>query len=184
MAGTEEFFQAAFDAAPEPIVVFDDDGAFVYANQAATELYSTSREEIRTRSVGHFSSDDDQPKVRAWMQELRERGGIQGHHRLRDGTGRTRAFTFKSRAGFVPGHNISVLHEFRAGRLPLSPREREIIQLMATGLTGTTMSKQLDISPDTVRTHVRNAMEKLGARTRPHAVALAAAYGEIDVSGD
>ena len=55
----------------------------------------------------------------------------------------------------------------------LSPREREILQLLADGLTGQKIAEQLFLSPETVRTHVRNATAKLGAKTRVQAVALA-----------
>jgi DNA-binding NarL/FixJ family response regulator len=61
----------------------------------------------------------------------------------------------------------------------LSPREREILGLLAEGLSGEDAAKQLFLSSETVRTHVRNAMSKLGAATRPHAVALALQRGEI-----
>jgi DNA-binding NarL/FixJ family response regulator len=56
----------------------------------------------------------------------------------------------------------------------LSPREREILELLADGLTGAQIAKQLYLSPETVRTHVRNAARKLEARTRTQAVALVA----------
>jgi DNA-binding NarL/FixJ family response regulator len=61
----------------------------------------------------------------------------------------------------------------------LSPREREILGLLSKGLSGEEASKQLFLSSETVRTHVRNAMNKLGATTRVHAVALALQRGEI-----
>ena len=62
----------------------------------------------------------------------------------------------------------------------LSPREREILGLLSKGLSGEEAAKQLFLSSETVRTHVRNAMNKLGATTRVHAVALALQRGEID----
>jgi len=62
----------------------------------------------------------------------------------------------------------------------LSPREREILDLLAEGLTGAQIAKRLFLSPETVRTHVRNAMEKLEAQTRVHAVALALRRREIE----
>ena len=55
----------------------------------------------------------------------------------------------------------------------LSPREREILDLLAEGLTGQAIASRLFLSPETVRTHVRNATTKLGAKTRVQAVALA-----------
>lgn len=61
----------------------------------------------------------------------------------------------------------------------LSPREREIFDLLAQGLTGAQAAKRLFISPETVRTHIRNAMTKLEARTRVHAIALALRQKEI-----
>ncbi len=62
----------------------------------------------------------------------------------------------------------------------LSPREREILDLLAEGLTGAQIAKRLFLSPETVRTHIRNAMEKLEAQTRVHAVALALRRREIE----
>jgi DNA-binding NarL/FixJ family response regulator len=61
----------------------------------------------------------------------------------------------------------------------LSPRGREILGLLSQGLSGEEVASQLFLSPETVRTHVRNAMGKPGAATRAHAVALALQRGEI-----
>jgi DNA-binding NarL/FixJ family response regulator len=61
----------------------------------------------------------------------------------------------------------------------LSRREREVLQLLASGMTGVQASKHLTVSPETVRTHIRNARRRLGARTRVHAVAMALAQREI-----
>jgi DNA-binding NarL/FixJ family response regulator len=61
----------------------------------------------------------------------------------------------------------------------LSSRESEILGLLAEGLTGEQIAKHLILSPETVRTHVRNAMEKLGARTRTEAVVKALDAGEV-----
>lgn len=54
----------------------------------------------------------------------------------------------------------------------LSPREQEILDLLADGMTGQGIALRLCLSPETVRTHVRNATTKLGAKTRVQAVAL------------
>jgi DNA-binding NarL/FixJ family response regulator len=64
-------------------------------------------------------------------------------------------------------------------RFLLSPREREILALLSKGLSGEAAAQELHLSPETVRTHVRNAMGKLDASTRVHAVALALQKGEI-----
>jgi DNA-binding NarL/FixJ family response regulator len=62
----------------------------------------------------------------------------------------------------------------------LTRREREVLQLLADGLNGEQAAQRLFISGETVRTHVRNAMEKLDAQTRAHAVAIALRRGEIE----
>jgi DNA-binding NarL/FixJ family response regulator len=57
--------------------------------------------------------------------------------------------------------------------IALSSRERQILGLLSQGLTGSEVAARLFLSPATVRTHIQNAMRKLGARTRVHAIALA-----------
>lgn len=62
---------------------------------------------------------------------------------------------------------------------PLSSRESEVLALLADGMSGAAIAERLVISPETVRTHVRNAMEKLGAATRSQAVGIALERGDI-----
>lgn len=62
---------------------------------------------------------------------------------------------------------------------PLSKREREIMDLLARGLTGEQVAEHLVLSAETVKTHVRNAMGKLEATTRVHAIALGVSSGQI-----
>ncbi len=61
----------------------------------------------------------------------------------------------------------------------LSPREREIMHLMAEGMTADAIADKLTLSVETVRTHVRNVIRKLQARNRVHAIAMALERGEI-----
>jgi DNA-binding NarL/FixJ family response regulator len=61
-----------------------------------------------------------------------------------------------------------------ADALPsLTQREREVLRLLADGHSNEEIGKRLFISPETVRTHVRKAMDKLDADTRTQAVATA-----------
>jgi DNA-binding CsgD family transcriptional regulator len=64
---------------------------------------------------------------------------------------------------------------------PLSYRERQVLGLLAGGLDGPAIAERLGLSPETVRSYANSAREKLGARTRTHAVALALASGEISL---
>jgi DNA-binding NarL/FixJ family response regulator len=61
-----------------------------------------------------------------------------------------------------------------AERLPaLTKREREVLRLLADGMRNEQVAVELSISPLTVRSHVKNAMNKLEADTRTEAVAKA-----------
>jgi GAF domain-containing protein len=55
--------------------------------------------------------------------------------------------------------------------------------MLAEGLSGAAIAERLVLSPETVRTHVRNAMDKLGASTRSQAVAIALEHGQIGEAG-
>jgi DNA-binding NarL/FixJ family response regulator len=56
---------------------------------------------------------------------------------------------------------------------PLTKREREVLSLMAKGMTNPQIAEQLVISPSTVQFHVHNILGKLGVQTRTKAVAIA-----------
>ena len=64
----------------------------------------------------------------------------------------------------------------------LTPREREVCTLLATGLSGEEIAERLFLSAETVRTHIRNAMQRLDVKTRAQLIAQAIKTGEI--SGD
>jgi HD-GYP domain-containing protein (c-di-GMP phosphodiesterase class II)/DNA-binding CsgD family transcriptional regulator len=66
----------------------------------------------------------------------------------------------------------------------LSPRERDVLSLLASGATSEDAATALGLSRETVRTHVRNAISRLGAHTRTHAVALALDSGQITLEAD
>ncbi|HEY3185304.1 MAG TPA: response regulator transcription factor [Gaiellaceae bacterium] len=55
----------------------------------------------------------------------------------------------------------------------LTQRERDVLRLLADGLSNEEIGKRLFISAETVRTHIRKAMDKLDADTRTQAVAKA-----------
>ena len=61
----------------------------------------------------------------------------------------------------------------------LSERELEVVRMVAFGSTGPEIADELRISHHTVRTHVRNAMAKVDARSRAHLVAKAFGDGLV-----
>jgi two-component system, NarL family, response regulator DesR len=62
-------------------------------------------------------------------------------------------------------------------RNPLTPRERQILELTAEGVSGPVIAKKLAVSPGTVRNHLSSAMTKTGSRTRIEAIRVATESG-------
>jgi DNA-binding CsgD family transcriptional regulator len=60
---------------------------------------------------------------------------------------------------------------------PLTPREREVLQLVAEGLPNKLIADRLGISEHTAKFHVNAILDKLGADTRTDAVVKAARFG-------
>jgi DNA-binding NarL/FixJ family response regulator len=67
--------------------------------------------------------------------------------------------------------------------LELTPREREVLELLAEGLRVKEIAERLTLSPATVHTHVRNAIAKLEVDTRTEAVALAVRFSYLGAGG-
>jgi DNA-binding NarL/FixJ family response regulator len=88
----------------------------------------------------------------------------------------------------APSITRKLIAEFAARRDPAEPptvlaeltdREREIMRLVAQGLSNAEIAGQLIISPLTAKTHVSNVLRKLGCRDRPALVALAYEAGLV-----
>lgn len=60
---------------------------------------------------------------------------------------------------------------------PLSPRETEIMGLIVQGLSNEQIAQKLFISPNTLKSHIRQSYRKIGATTRAQAVAWASHHG-------
>jgi PAS domain S-box-containing protein len=192
------------------VIATDAVGIVTTWNAAAESLYGWSREEAVGRPVAELTvAAQSQDPADEIMATLRSGLSWQGSFRLRrkDGSAFT-AFVKDSpilddRGSLVGIVGVSielgdpelanavraVAELNREGRghggnrrtRTLSPREREVLGLLARGLTGEQIADRLVLSPETVRTHIRNAREKLGASTRVEAVTMALIAREIQV---
>jgi DNA-binding NarL/FixJ family response regulator len=78
------------------------------------------------------------------------------------------------RTVFGGGESFDPRHPARApGRGALSPREREVIRLVAAGATNQEIARQLGIGSETVKTMLTRVFSKLGVRRRAEAVSVA-----------
>jgi DNA-binding CsgD family transcriptional regulator len=74
---------------------------------------------------------------------------------------------------------VSEKNGFALPILKLTPRETEILQLIAHGLTNKQLEDELGISPDTAESHRSNIIKKLRAKNISNAVAIALRNGII-----
>lgn len=67
---------------------------------------------------------------------------------------------------------------------PLTERELEVVQLVATGISNKEIAAQLHVSPNTVRVHLRNIFTKLEAQSRTEVTMIAIRNGWVAAPGD
>jgi DNA-binding CsgD family transcriptional regulator len=99
-----------------------------------------------------------------------------GGARVRD---LARAYGSAARFGSYTQEILTEPESLRRPIARLSPREHQILERLAQGQNAPGVAHDLGLSPETVRTHVRNAMRKLEANTRVQAVAIAVESGAI-----
>jgi DNA-binding NarL/FixJ family response regulator len=68
----------------------------------------------------------------------------------------------------------------KGSRGKLTQRQRQILQLLANGESTTVAARELDLSEETVKTHIKTALARLGAKNRTHAVSIALRQCLID----
>lgn len=80
----------------------------------------------------------------------------------------------------VPVEVASEMAEYLGGDT-LTPREIEVLELVAAGNSNKTVADRLEITEDTVKSHIRSILAKLGANDRTHAVTIALRRGFLDM---
>src|SRR5262249_41131484 len=63
----------------------------------------------------------------------------------------------------------------------LTPRETDVLRLIAKGNANKSIADQLSLTEETVKSHVRSILAKLGANDRTHAVAIGLQRGVIEL---
>jgi DNA-binding CsgD family transcriptional regulator len=177
--------RAVFDGSVWPMVIVDDERRYVDANAAALEAFDMTREELLRHRFDDLAIDEQRGRVERGWHRFRADGRATGTVDMQLHSGRRVEFRFSAIADVGPGRHLSILLPPQNVTRPnargrLSTREREILGRVARGEDGPEIAEALVVSPATVRTHIGNAVRKLGARSRAHAVALALRSGLLD----
>ena len=199
MTTLDELFRRSATA----MILADGERRIRDVNDAACELLRAARAELVTLRLDDLASDGQREDVAGLWAAFVSDGTQSGPFLLaaRDGTTIDVAYSAIANVdgdlhlgALVPADGDAPELERKldatadaggADRGPgarLTPREHEVITLLALGLTSGEIAEKLVISPETVRIHVRNARRRLGARTRAQAIALALRSGQIQLS--
>ncbi len=177
------------------MVVANDAREYVAANPAACLLLRMPEEDVLGLKIDDFTPAGNQDLVeRLWEAFIRE-GVQEGTFELVPPDGSRLQIDYSATANVEPGLHLSILMFPAVGGEPppdqglehealLTEREREILGMVAMGRGSAWIAAELGVSASTVETHVRNFMQKLGARNRAHAIALGLQSGEIGLELD
>ena len=187
----EELFWQAFRRSSNAMTLLDGDRRHVEVNGAYLQLLGYPRSALIGHKVSDFVFGGPVVSEARWRQMLGEEQFSGTVELVTADGGRVRA-EFAGHPELVTGRHLVLVAALRtvrgARRLApessgpvadgeLSEREREITELVARGLSGPEIAAELQLSHNTVRTHVRNAMNKLDTRSRAHLVAKALGIG-------
>ncbi|HKH37352.1 MAG TPA: response regulator transcription factor [Rubrobacter sp.] len=81
----------------------------------------------------------------------------------------------------LAGQNREEKVEARASIEQITPREKEVLQKLAEGLSNREIAARLHMSVDTERTHMMNILNKLGVHSRLQALVFAARHGLVEI---
>jgi DNA-binding CsgD family transcriptional regulator len=181
-----------FASSAIPMVIVDNDRRYLAANRGARLLFRLSQDQLRRRQIEDFTAPEALAELEDRWHELMTHGALASDYDVRFPDGSRLTIVYCALANLLPGRHLIVFApanwpEDELGPLedgstsplpgPLSPREREVLSLVAAGADLQQVADELTISLATVRTHLGNVHRKLGARNRPHAVALAMQQG-------
>ena len=162
-------------------------------NDPTLAVWKRSREEVIGAPVTEFVPQRDRAEAeKRWRAVLRTESGsyhgmataVRGDHSEVD-------FEFAGRMVQVGGRRVAIyvmlsvgerhppLGESGPDERAITEREREVVTAIAMGHQTRQIADELHISPETVRTHVRNAMSKLGTHTRAQLVARVISDGGL-----
>jgi PAS domain S-box-containing protein len=191
--GWSGFFETAFRQSRNAMVLLDERRILVDVNGACLKLLGYPRGRVIGEPISRFVAERSRLSAEEWASALTvsestgeaelicadgSRAGVQWGATVEVVTGRRLVLVVALSTSRWGGQfRRTTLSERDAGSL--SKREQEIVRLIALGSTGPEIADELQIAHDTVRTHVRNSMTKLQARSRAHLVANALGDGAV-----
>jgi DNA-binding CsgD family transcriptional regulator len=192
-------FWPLFTQSRIPMALIGHDRLYVEVNDAVVDVYKVRREEVLGTFAGRTAIDDPAVGDAQWEQ-LVSTNSLYGERLISFGVQQQMRVNYAAHTLTVNDHWLALFVSLSARVEPdgaeligapriestnghaskLTDREREVVSLVALGSTTRRIATDLCLSPDTIRSHVRNAMSKTGAHTRAQLVALLLADGLLE----
>jgi PAS domain S-box-containing protein len=167
----------------DPIAAVDDERRYLLVNAAATRLLAAPAQQVLGRRIDDFTPGEHLARLEELWADVERTGMQQGQHVvLRDDGSRT-IVRYRAVRGFADGVHLIAAREIPAASkraASLTPRQAEILQRAADGLSGRDIANVLGLSPTTIKTHFHNIYAKLAAPDRASAVADGLRRGLIE----
>jgi PAS domain S-box-containing protein len=192
---SEEQFRTTFDQAAVGIAHVAPDGRWLRVNQKLCEILGYTREELLERSFQDVTHSDDLGKdlehLRRMLDGEIDTYSVEKRYVKKDYSQvwvSLRVSLVRETSG-DPNYFISVIEDIterkRAEMLrrALSPREAEVLRLLALGRTNREIAREMMFSVSTVKNHVQHIITKLDASDRTQAAVRAVELGLIEQEG-
>jgi PAS domain S-box-containing protein len=178
------------DSLMVPASLHDVEGRFVHVNEAAERASGKSNAQWLGRHFTEPLPPGAREKVAAQFRRAVERGeptdfetvfvdasgnlrGVRAQHLpLRRGDAIVGVLILAFAGALPPSRDMAVEPQPR-----LTPRQREVLELIAAGLSTSEIAKKLTLSKETVRNHLRSVFRELQVHTRLEAIATARRLG-------
>jgi DNA-binding CsgD family transcriptional regulator len=176
----------------DALVIVDDARRFVRVNGGAVKLYRMPAADLMRRRLDDFSPSEHSGILDDLWHKFELDGTQDGHYELLRADGSRVMVEYRALRDFEAGGHLIAIREVAGGkglkdglwarraRMSLSPREVEVLQLVAEGRSAPEIATLLFVSAGTVKTHLKNIYGKLGSRDRASAVAEAFRRGLIE----
>ena len=110
IAESEKQFRAVFDNAMDAMIIWDDQGQFVAANPAASELFAVPRERLLGAKIEDFLSVRDREDV-VGLLRAPERAARRGEFELRKNNGESRIIEYTATVDFQAHRHLSIMRD-------------------------------------------------------------------------
>jgi PAS domain S-box-containing protein len=193
VSGWPGLFRTAFKRSQNAMVLVDAARRQIEVNSAYSRLLKRGRRDLIGHHLYEFVKGGPLVSEEDWRRMLL-RDESAGRATMLRSDGESVVVEWAAHPELVTGQRLVLFVAMRTslwgrhfrrevdeegGNGELSEREREIVHLVALGQSGPEIAEQLHISHNTVRTHLRNAMIKTGARSRAHLVAKSLGNGQV-----